>query len=89
MVRMNTQDLSEQIREAIRQSGVSLYELGRHATIDPSILSRFMRGERSPTLGTAERVLAALGCGVAVTGIPSHESLQIVIRKRRRRRMDD
>jgi transcriptional regulator with XRE-family HTH domain len=86
---MSKPDLSELIREAIRQSGVSLYELGNHATVDPSILSRFMRGERSPTLETAERVLAALGCGVAITGDPSHESLQLVKRKRRRRRKDD
>lgn len=85
---MSTQTLSEQIRDAIRQSGVSLYELGNHATVDPSVLSRFMRGERSPTLETAERVLTALGCGVAITGEPSHDSLQLVKRKRRRRRKD-
>jgi hypothetical protein len=39
-------------------------------------------------LDTAERVLTALGCGVAITGEPSHESLQLVKRKRRRRRKD-
>jgi transcriptional regulator with XRE-family HTH domain len=88
MMGMSAQSFSEQLREAIRRSGVSLNELGNHATVDPSILSRFMRGERSPTLDTAERVLTALGCGVAITGEPSHESLQLVKRKRRRRRKD-
>ncbi len=48
--------LSEQLRQAVRDSGLSLQEIGRRAKIAPSQLSLFMRGERSIRLDTADRL---------------------------------
>lgn len=82
------QTISEVIREAIRQSGASSNQLGIHAGVDPSQVSRFLLGERSLTLDTVDRLLAALGCGVALVGEPSADKLTLLKRKRRRRRKD-
>jgi transcriptional regulator with XRE-family HTH domain len=57
--------LVEQLREAIRDSGQSLNQLGKAAGVGPNQLSRFMRGERTLTLPVAEKICAALGLGLA------------------------
>ena len=49
-----------QLREAIQASGRSLWDIGRAADIQPSQLSRFLRGERDLTLGTAARLFEVL-----------------------------
>lgn len=54
-------DLTEQIRDAISQSGLSLNQLAERAGIGRDLLSRFMRSERGLTLKTASRVCEALG----------------------------
>jgi transcriptional regulator with XRE-family HTH domain len=85
---MNTPKLSDQLREAIQKSGASLNQLGIAAGVHSSILSRFMRGERTLLMNTVERLLESLGCGVSISGEPSADSLKVVKRKRRRRRKD-
>ena len=45
-----------QFRVAIEQSGMSLKEIARKSDVDDSQLSRFLRGERTFTLPTAERI---------------------------------
>lgn len=52
--------LSEQLRAAIRDSGMSLRELANEVAISDAILSRFMRAERSMNLETAEKLCAYL-----------------------------
>ncbi len=53
--------LSEPLRQAIRDSGLSLQEIGRRAKVAPSQLSLFLKGERSLRLDTAERLASVLG----------------------------
>ncbi len=55
---MNT--LSNQLRSAIRNSGMTERELAATVGISNAIISRFMRDERSMTLETAEKLCAHL-----------------------------
>jgi hypothetical protein len=57
--------LIDQLRDAIRDSGIGIRELGRMAEIDPSRISRFMRGERSIDVIAASAICQALGYGLA------------------------
>lgn len=52
--------LTKAIQSAIKADGRSLYQIATAGNVGGGILSRFMRGERTLTLETAERVLAAL-----------------------------
>jgi transcriptional regulator with XRE-family HTH domain len=54
-------DLIEQLRQAVRESGLSLNEIARRSGVDQGQLSRFMRGERTIEMPTAARMCAALG----------------------------
>lgn len=51
-----TRLFSEQLREAIRASEISLKELARRTGVDDGVLSRFMRGERSLTLDSVDKL---------------------------------
>ncbi|WP_162670466.1 helix-turn-helix domain-containing protein [Gemmata massiliana] len=51
----------EQLRRAIRASGRSLNQISRDCQVDPSRLSRFLRGQRTITLDAAGRICVALG----------------------------
>jgi transcriptional regulator with XRE-family HTH domain len=50
-----------QIQQAIRESGLSLSELGRVSGVSQGQLSRFIRSERILSLPAAARVCEALG----------------------------
>ena len=52
--------LIAQLRKAIRDSGQSLTQLGKECQVNPSMLSRFMTGQRGLTLGAAERICKVL-----------------------------
>jgi transcriptional regulator with XRE-family HTH domain len=52
--------LTDQLREAIRQDGRSLSQLGRDTGVDVARLSRFVRGERGLSLDAVDRIAAAL-----------------------------
>lgn len=54
-------DLAEQLKQAIRDSGLSLSELGQQSAVSHTVLSRFMRNERTLTLPLAAKVSRALG----------------------------
>jgi transcriptional regulator with XRE-family HTH domain len=58
------QDLIALIKEAVRDSGLSLNELARRSRISSAQLSRFMTGERSLTLDSAARLFEPLGLRV-------------------------
>jgi DNA-binding phage protein len=53
--------ISARLREAVRTSGRSMCATAREAGIDKASLSRFLSGERSLTLESAERLAEALG----------------------------
>jgi plasmid maintenance system antidote protein VapI len=52
--------LSDQLRERIAAAGPSVYELARDAGVDRSVLSRFLAGQRTITLETADRLAKVL-----------------------------
>jgi hypothetical protein len=54
-------DVIDQLREAIRNSGQSLYRLGKTSGVGPDRLSRFMRGERDLTGDAVAKICTALG----------------------------
>jgi transcriptional regulator with XRE-family HTH domain len=53
--------LTDVLRAAINQSGVTRYRIGKDTGIDESILMRFLRGEMSIRLDKADRLAAYLG----------------------------
>jgi transcriptional regulator with XRE-family HTH domain len=63
--------LVERLRQAVRESGRSLSELGRQAGLDHGRLSRFMRGERDLTLSAAARLCAVVGLCLVPTASES------------------
>ncbi len=70
MGRRNT-TISQVLREAITGSGESLADLERATGVSNAVLSRFVRGERTLTLPTADKLARHLG-------------LELVKRERRR-----
>jgi transcriptional regulator with XRE-family HTH domain len=60
-----TPGLREQLKEAIRQSGKSLYQLAQATGIDSGRLSRFLRGERGLSFEALEKIWAALDLRIA------------------------
>jgi transcriptional regulator with XRE-family HTH domain len=53
--------LSEMVRKAISESGETLVSIADKTDISASQLSRFVRGERDLTLGSADEVCKVLG----------------------------
>jgi transcriptional regulator with XRE-family HTH domain len=58
----------EQLRDAIRQDGRSLNQIGKASGVDAARLSRFMRGERDLTLEAADKVCQVLHLRLAPYG---------------------
>jgi transcriptional regulator with XRE-family HTH domain len=53
--------VTEQLKEAIRRSGVSLTQLSKDAGVSQPQLSRFMQGKRTLTLPAVDKLCEALG----------------------------
>jgi transcriptional regulator with XRE-family HTH domain len=53
--------LARTIAAAIRAKGTSAYPVGKASGVSPSIISRFLSGERGLTLRTAEKLAKVLG----------------------------
>ncbi|NLX13808.1 MAG: helix-turn-helix domain-containing protein [Phycisphaerales bacterium] len=51
-----TQDIGEQLREAIRGDGRPLFTLAPEIGMDRSVLSRFVNGRRGITIETAAAI---------------------------------
>ena len=64
--------ISQVLRKAMTKSSESLADLQRATGISDTVLSRFVRGERTLTLPTADK-------------LARHLELELVERKRRRR----
>ena len=63
--------ISDQIRRAVRESGMSMLAVARAVETDKATMSRFLSGERGLRLATIDKLGALLG-------------LRIVARKPRR-----
>jgi plasmid maintenance system antidote protein VapI len=63
------------LRDAIDESGLSIYALAKDAQVDQSTLNKFARGERDDlTLSVAERLFEVLGLEVVSKARPrGHE----------------
>lgn len=55
------EEISELLRQAVRDSGLSELAIAKRAGIDQSQLNRFQRKERGLTLASASKVADALG----------------------------
>jgi hypothetical protein len=53
--------VSDQLRDAIRDSGKTFYRIGKDAGVKPEIVARFVRGERDVRAETFAKIADALG----------------------------
>ena len=53
--------IAEPLRQAILDSGLSSHALGRRADVDRRNIDRFLNGERTLKIDTADRLATALG----------------------------
>lgn len=53
--------LSRALREAIRDSGKSVYQIAKAANVSQIVISRFLSGERDIRMETADRLAEVLG----------------------------
>lgn len=53
--------VSDRLREAIRESNKTMYEVAKEAGVDYSIVRRFLNDERDMKLATADRLAAYFG----------------------------
>jgi len=58
---MKKKNLEKQLKEAIKRSGLSQYQLSRQANVDQSQISYFVSGKRSMTLKVAAKIPDVLG----------------------------
>jgi transcriptional regulator with XRE-family HTH domain len=61
-------DIVEQLKQAIRRSGLSLSEIARRSGVDHGRLSRFCRSERTLTMSAAAKVCEILGMTLIYDG---------------------
>ena len=61
ILKRNMTDLGEQLRAAIRRSGLSRKQAADRTGVSYSVIHGFMSGERSMTLDTASKVADLVG----------------------------
>ena len=59
--RAGTGTMSEALREAIRRSDKSVYQIAKAANVSQIVVSRFLSGERDIRMETADRLAEVLG----------------------------
>src|SRR5437870_7612922 len=60
-----TGPLSQALRDALRASDKSMYQIAQDAGVAQIVVSRFLSGERDIRMGTADRLAEALGLKLA------------------------
>jgi plasmid maintenance system antidote protein VapI len=60
-------DIEARLRQAIETADATRYRLSMLSGIDQATLSRFVHGERSLTLPTAQKLAEALGLDIIIT----------------------
>jgi transcriptional regulator with XRE-family HTH domain len=63
---MGYKRFSDQIREAVRRSGRTRYDICKEMNISQAVLSRFMAGKSGLQMDTLDRLAEALGLVVSV-----------------------
>jgi transcriptional regulator with XRE-family HTH domain len=63
----------EQLRRAIRRSGLSRYAIAKQTGIQQSQLSRFMSGERGLSIAAIEAICTLIGAGIVTTPKPKRK----------------
>ena len=58
--------MSDQVREAILDSHLSRYEIGKRSGVDHALLCRFMAGTRGISLKTLEQLAPILGISLKI-----------------------
>jgi transcriptional regulator with XRE-family HTH domain len=53
--------LADQLRQAIRDSGITIYKLSQESGVHRSQLSRFLHGERDLSLAVSDKICGVLG----------------------------
>ena len=59
--------LTDQIREAVKQSDLTRYEICRQTGIDKSSMSKFVSGERGLSLTHLDKLAELLGLRITAT----------------------
>jgi plasmid maintenance system antidote protein VapI len=67
---MKPHPLSEQLRSAIRDSGMSRYAVARAIGLDQSVMSRFMAGKSGLSVETIDKLGTLLGLRLTTTKTP-------------------
>ena len=57
--------LSQALKDALRASNKSMYQLAQDAGVAQIVVSRFLSGERDIRMATADKLAAALGMKIA------------------------
>lgn len=61
---------TDDLRKAIKESGLTHYRLGQITELSPSVIDRFVEGRRDLYLSTASRLADALGLEVTARKKP-------------------
>jgi hypothetical protein len=59
--------LSQALRDALRASDKSMYQIAQEAGVSQIVMSRFLSGERDIRMATADKLAEALGLKLATT----------------------
>lgn len=65
--------LSETLREAIRNSSLSVYRLAKASGVSPAVITRFLKGQRDLRLSTVEKLAEVLGLELVQTHPPDQQ----------------
>lgn len=60
--------ISAELRQAIADSGLTHYAIGKAAGVSPAVISRFSTGERGITLAVVDRICQALNLCLSTRG---------------------
>jgi plasmid maintenance system antidote protein VapI len=63
---MARKPISEEIRDAVRESGRSGYDIAKHMNVAPSTLHRFMHGQCGLSMALLDRLAEVLDLHVKV-----------------------
>ena len=61
---------SDQLRQAVDQSGLSRYEICKRAGLDQSVMHRFMHGTSGLSVATIDAICETLGLRLVAEGKP-------------------
>ena len=56
-----SEHISERLKRAIRESGMSRYAISQASGVDQATLSKFMSGQRGLTLDSVDKLAGVLG----------------------------